>query len=169
MRKWFMMSMAAVLAAFLVACGTEEEVQTQEVDYRMTFANQTGKNVSRLEIRPSAEADWSEITLTEKEWKSSFEMPVSLQGQIPLAENGWQVQMTFVGDDVAVWEDVVFADAETITFSVDENGETTVAVVEEAEAEREELTDCNPVDVPVGDGFASGEEGETLEECGLEE
>ena len=163
MRKWFMMSMAAVLAAFLVACGTEEEVQTQEVDYRMTFANQTGKNVSRLEIRPSAEADWSEITLTEKEWKSSFEMPVSLQGQIPLAEDGWQGQMTFVGNDMTVWDGIVFADAQTITFSVDETGEPAAqTAVETAESVEEPLVDCNPVDVEIEDPSAAAD-------CGLEE
>lgn len=171
MRKLVMMGMAAVLACGLAACGAEEDVQTQEVNYDMTFANQTGRNVSKLEIRPSEEADWSEITLTEKEWKNSFEMPVSLQGQIPLAEDGWQVQMTFVGDDVAVWDGIVFADAETITFSVEETGETAAQVaVEEAteEATEEALVDCNPADVDIADPSA-GEDTQIAAEYGLEE
>ena len=142
MRKWFMMGMAAVLACGLSACGTAETVPTEEADYSMTFANQTGRNVSRLEIRPSEEADWSEITLTENEWKNSFEIPVSLQGQIPVAEDGWQVQMTFVGDDAAVWNGITFADAQTITFSVDENGVTAAQIA--AEETEEPLMDCDP-------------------------
>ena len=165
MRKWFMMSMAAVLACGLSACGTAEAVPTEEADYSMIFANQTGRNVSRLEIRPSEEADWSEITLTENEWKNSFEIPVSLQGQIPVAEDGWQVQMTFAGNDAAVWDGITFADAQTITFSVDENGITAAEVaVEEAE---EPLVDCDPASVTAQDSMS--DETETALECGMEE
>ena len=142
MKKWFMMGMAAILACGLSACGTVETVPTEEADYSMVFANQTGKNVSKVEIRADEEADWYEITLTENEWKNSFEIPVSLQGQIPVAEDGWQVQMTFAGNDAAVWDGITFADAQTITFSVDENGMPAAEiVVEEAE---EPLMDCDP-------------------------
>lgn len=167
MKKWFMIGMTAMLTCFLSACGAEATVPTQDVDYSMTFANQTGRNVSRLEIRPSEEAEWSEITLTENEWKNSFEMPVSMQGQIPVAEDGWQVQMTFASDDMAVWDGIVFADAQTITFSVDENGETAVMV--EAEEAEEAITDCNPADIPIEDGAAADTVSESAEECGLSE
>ena len=147
MRKWFMMGIAAVLACGLSACGTVETVPTEEADYSMVFANQTGRNVSKVEIRASEEADWYEITLTENEWKNSFEIPVFLQGQIPVAEDGWQVQMTFVGNDAAVWEGITFADAQTITFSVDENGVTAAQVV--TEETEEPLMDCDPESLTV--------------------
>lgn len=142
MRKWFMMGMAALLTCGLSACGTVETVPTEEADYSMVFANQTGRNVSKVEIRASEEADWYEITLTENEWKNCFEIPVSLRGQIPVAEDGWQVQMTFAGNDAAVWDGITFADAQTITFSVDENGMTAAEVA--AEETEEPLMDCDP-------------------------
>lgn len=167
MRKWMMIAMAAVLSCGIAACSAEEDMQMQEVDYNMTFANQTGKNVSKLEIRPSEEADWSEITLTENEWKSSFEIPVSLQGQIPLAEDGWQVQMTFMGEDAAVWDGIVLADDQTIIFSVDENGEPAMQTIVE-ESEEEPPVDCNPVGVEIEDPSVL-EDVQNAEECGLEE
>ena len=160
MKKWFTIAAAAMLSVLLAACGAEE-VPTQEVAYDMTFANRTGRNVAKLEIRPSEEADWCEITLTEAEWKSSYEIPVSLQGQVPPAENGWQVQMTFVGEDTAVWENVFFSDTELITFSMDETGETMVQTVPEEEA----LTDCDPADAETEDRSAWPEESD----CGMEE
>ena len=165
MRNWFMTGMAAVLACALSACGTVETVPTEEADYSMVFANQTGKNVSKVEIRTSEEADWYEITLTENEWKNSFEIPVSLQGQIPVAEDGWQVQMTFAGSDTAIWEGITFADAQTITFSVDENGMTAAEVV--AEEAEEPLMDCDPDSLMsedcVSDETETGENGVTEE------
>lgn len=165
MRKWFMMGMAAVLACGLSACGAVENVPTEEVDYSMVFANQTGRNVSKVEIRASEEADWYEITLTENEWKNSFEIPVSLQGQIPVAEDGWQVQMTFAGNDAAVWEGITFADAQTITFSVDANGMTAAQIA--AEEAEEPLMDCDP-EYGMSE-YGTSEAAETAEECGMEE
>ncbi|MBQ1189976.1 MAG: hypothetical protein IIX57_06165, partial [Lachnospiraceae bacterium] len=55
----------------MTACGGKE-VETQEVDYDMTFENQTGIDVSVLEIRYAEDADWSEIALTDGEWKSGY-------------------------------------------------------------------------------------------------
>ena len=73
-------SSANALVFGLAGCGGEEQeqAQLQETEYRMTFANQTGRDVSRLEIRPSAESDWQEISLSETEWKSNYEMPIAL-------------------------------------------------------------------------------------------
>ena len=151
MKKWFTATAAAMMSVFLASCGAEE-VPMQDVAYAMTFANQTGRSVEKLEIRPSEEADWSEITLTDAEWKSSYEIPVSLQGQIPLAQNGWQVQMTFAGEEAAVWEEVIFSDAETITFLLDETGETAVQTA------AGDIVDCDPASVQ-----AEGAD------CGMEE
>ena len=56
--------LAAFAAVGMTACGGKE-VATQEVDYDMTFENQTGIDVSKLEIRYAEDADWSEIALTD--------------------------------------------------------------------------------------------------------
>lgn len=120
-KRWIHMAVAsAALVLGLAGCGGEEKQQAmQEVDYRMTFANQTGRDVSKLEFRPSAEGEWWEISLSEEEWKSNYEMPVALKGVLPETEGGWQVQMTFADDgSQSVWSDVEFADEETITFSI---------------------------------------------------
>jgi len=130
----------------LTACGGEE-VPTQEADYSMVFENQTGMDVSKLEIRPSEDADWSEITLSDGAWKNSYEMPVTLQGQLPIAENGWQVQMTFAdGAASDIWEGVHFDDGVTFTFTLEEGEGTAViptVAAEEAEYQETEATESD--------------------------
>ena len=134
------------LLCALAGCGGEE-LPTQEVDYSMMFENQTGRDISKLEIRPSENIDWSEITLAEGAWKSGYEMPVTLQGQLPIAENGWQVQMTFADDDTTdIWEGVYFDDAVTFTFVLDEAEGTSVVpavAAEEAEYQEAEATESD--------------------------
>ena len=119
-KMFFIAAISAALVFGLAGCGGEEQeqAQLQETEYRMTFANQTGRDVSRLEIRPSAESDWQEISLSETEWKSNYEMPIALKGFLPETEEGWQVQMTFVDGSQNIWDSVAFADEETITFSL---------------------------------------------------
>lgn len=119
--------LAAFAAVGMTACGGKE-VETQEVDYNMTFENQTGIDVSKLEIRYAEDADWMEITLEDETWENSYEIPVSMAGQMPVAENGWQVQMTFAdGETQMVWDGVEFDDAEVIAFSID-GGAPTVEI-----------------------------------------
>ena len=130
-KRSLIMLLAALLAVGMTACGGEE-VPTQEVEYDMTFENQTGKDISKLEIRYADNADWSEISLTDGIWKNSYQMPVSMAGQMPVAEDGWQVQMTFTDEETDIWEGVKFADETTITFSLEE-GDETVLVSEPAE------------------------------------
>ena len=50
---FFIAAISAALVFGLAGCGGEEQeqAQLQETEYRMTFANQTGRDVSRLEIR----------------------------------------------------------------------------------------------------------------------
>jgi hypothetical protein len=128
----------------MTACGGKE-VEKQDVDYDMTFENQTGITAEKLEIRYAEDADWAEIALTDGEWKSGYEMPVSMEGLMPVAEDGWQVQMTFEGDIQKVWEGVNFADDVILTFSLNEDMEPAVEMgipAEEAPvAETEALTD----------------------------
>ena len=144
-------------ACALTACG-QESVPTQEVDYSMVFENQTGLNVSKLEIRPSEDADWSEIALTETEWKNGYEMPVTMQGQMPIAENGWQVQMTFGDSEIQrVWEGVCFDDATTFTFTMEDGDTQVVPSVEAEEA---------PVESTEGDTQEQGTEQEQSQDLG---
>ena len=112
-------------AVGMTACGGK--VETQEVDYDMTFENQTGIDVSKLEIRYADDADWSEITLAGDVWENGYQIPVSMQGQMPVAEDGWDVQMTFDGDIQKVWEGVEFGDDIILAFSLD-GAEPTVQV-----------------------------------------
>ena len=146
MKKRILAMFLTVFAAVgMTACGGKE-VETQEVDYDMTFENQTGIDVSVLEIRYAEDADWSEIALTDGEWKSGYQMPVSMKGQMPVAEDGWQVQMTFAeGDIQKVWEGVEFQDDVVLTFSLTEDMEpvveSSVPAVEGEIAETEALAD----------------------------
>ena len=141
-------TLALLLAAFaavgMTACGGKE-VATQEVDYDMTFENQTGMDVSRLEIRYAEDADWMEIALEDGVWENSYQIPVSMAGQMPVAENGWQVQMTFDEDVQVVWDGVDFADDEILTFSMDEDSEPVVEMrtdaMEGSVVETEALTE----------------------------
>jgi len=148
-KRIFALFLTAFAAVGMTACGGKE-VETQEVDYDMTFENQTGIDVSKLEIRYAEDADWSEIALTDGEWKSSYQMPVSMEGQMPVAEDGWQVQMTFGdGDTQMVWEGVEFADDVVLTFALDEDMEPVVTngvlapetTVDETEALTDTLTE----------------------------
>lgn len=144
-KRILMMFLAAFAAVGMTACGGKD-VETQEVDYDMTFENQTGINVSKLEIRYAEDADWSEIALTDGEWKNSYQMPVSMQGQMPVAEDGWQVQMTFAdSDSQKVWDGVEFDDDVILTFALDADMEPVVTsgapAPAEDIAETEALTD----------------------------
>ena len=150
MKKRILAMFLAVFAAVgMTACGGKE-VETQEVDYDMTFENQTGIDVSVLEIRYAEDADWSEIALTDGEWKSGYQMPVSMKGQMPVAEDGWQVQMTFAeGDIQKVWEGVEFQDDVVLTFSLTDDMEPVVesgvpaaeGEIAETEAPADEITE----------------------------
>ena len=150
MKKRIIAMFLTVFAAVgMTACGGRE-VETQEVDYDMTFENQTGIDVSVLEIRYAEDADWSEIALTDGEWKSGYQMPVSMKGQMPVAEDGWQVQMTFAeGDIQKVWEGVEFQDDVVLTFSLTEDMEPVVesgvaaaeGEIAETEAPADEITE----------------------------
>lgn len=130
-KRMLTMLLAAIGAVGMTACGGEE-VATQEVEYDMVFENQTGMDVSKLEIRYAEDADWSEITLTEAEWKNSYGMPVSMAGQMPVAEDGWQIQMTFDDHETMIWEGVDFEDETILTFSIDVDGEPVVEIGEGA-------------------------------------
>ena len=108
----------------------------------MTFENQTGMDVSKLEIRYAEDADWMEISLEDDMWASSYQIPVSMAGQMPVAEDGWQVQMTFDDEESCVWEGVEFDDAEVITFSLTEDGDSLAEIGVEAPEDSIDTTDA---------------------------
>jgi len=143
-KRIFALLLAAAAVMGMTACGGGE-VEKQEVDYDMMFENQTGITAEKLEIRYAEDADWSEIALTDGEWKSGYQMPVSMEGLMPVAEDGWQVQMTFDGDIQKVWEGVEFTDDAVLTFSLTEDMEPVVEAgvpaEEESVSEKAALTD----------------------------
>lgn len=112
------LTLMCAVAAF-AGCG-KEEVPQQEVSYNMTFINETGEGASALKIRPTEEDDWTDNMLKESEWKNGFSVPVTLNGMVPVVENGWQVQMTFTDGTEQVWENVVLEDSDTITFTLED-------------------------------------------------
>lgn len=80
------LTLMCAVAAF-AGCG-KEEVPQQEVSYNMTFINETGEGASALKIRPTDEDDWTDNMLKESEWKNGFSVPVTLNGMVPVVENG---------------------------------------------------------------------------------
>ena len=129
-KRMFALLLAAFAAVGMAACGGK--VETQEVDYDMTFENQTGIDVSKLEIRYAEDAEWSEIELAGGTWENSYKIPVSMKGQMPVAENGWEVQMTFADTDIQkTWEGVEFGDDIIFAFSM--SGTETVVETRAAE------------------------------------
>ena len=115
-KRIFALLLAVVAAMGVTACGGSK-VETQEVDYDMIFENQTGIDVEKLEIRYAEDAAWTGIALADGIWQNSYQVPVSMKGQMPVAENGWQVQMTFAGDIQKVWEGVEFGDDIILAFT----------------------------------------------------
>lgn len=144
MKKRILIVLAALLALGMTACG-KEETQTMEVDYDMTFANETGIDVEKLEIRYADDAEWSAIALTGGIWENGYEIPVSMQGQMPVAEDGWQVQMTFADGEIRkVWEGITFADDTTFSFSLKDGKtvcETSEKAAEDGFSDTEALTE----------------------------
>lgn len=152
-RKIFAALLTLFAAVGMTACGGEK-VKTQEVDYHMTFENRTGQDVSKLQIRYAEKADWMEISLEDGTLESGYRIPVAMSGQMPLAEDGWQVEMQFVGAEKAViWDGVEFADGEVVTFFLDEDGEPESEIgmddddlTDDADDNDDDLTDDDDTD-----------------------
>lgn len=146
MKKRNLIVLAALLALGMTACG-KEETPTTEVDYDMTFANETGIDVEKLEIRYADDAEWSAIALTGGIWENGYEIPVSMQGQMPVAEDGWQVQMTFADGEIQeekIWEGIAFADDTTFVFSLKDGKavcETSEQTAEDGFSDTDALTE----------------------------
>lgn len=132
------LTLMCAVAAF-AGCG-KEEVPQQEVSYNMTFVNETGEGASALKIRPTEKDDWTENMLKESEWKNGFSVPVTLNGMVPVVEDGWQVQMTFTDGTEQIWENVVLEDGDTITFTLEDGVASVTHMTDEEPVEKAEDT-----------------------------
>ncbi|WMI81450.1 hypothetical protein [Anaerotignum sp. MB30-C6] len=122
MKKKLWLGVVLVCMAFGVsACGDDKEPTVAAESVTVDFVNQTGEDVGILRIRPAEEYDWSENLLEEEVWKQNYEMPVSLSGVLPEAEEGWQVQMKFLDGSEETWQGVDIQNNATAVFSF-ENG-----------------------------------------------
>lgn len=142
MKKTKSIFLGAALAcmALVTGCGGGE-VETVEAHYDMTFANETGLDVTKLEIRAAEDSDWLEIALAESVWEDSYEIPVTLSGQIPVAENGWEAQLTFAdGETTATVNGLHFADGVTFDFTLEGSELVATPEVEAEETPAEDET-----------------------------
>ncbi len=123
MKKKLWLGAVLVGMAFGVsACGNEEkqEPANETASVTVDFINQTGEDVGILRIRPAEDYDWSENLLQEEVWKQNYEMPVSLSGVLPEAEEGWQVQMKFLDGSEETWDGVAIENNTTAVFSLND-------------------------------------------------
>lgn len=103
-------------------------VQTKEVDQTINFENQTGQTIGVLCIRPNDQYDWSENLIVDAALKNNFEMPIYLNGSVPVVEGGWEVRTVFLDETEMIWDNVSLEDNTTVIFHIN-NGESSVEVV----------------------------------------
>lgn len=116
----------------LTACSEAENGPVaNEENISIDFVNQTGEDVGILRVRPDEEAGWSDNLLQEEVWKQNYVMPVSFRGELPKAENGWQVEMKFLDGTEGIWQGVALENNTTAVFSY-ENGLPVVEIEEGA-------------------------------------
>ena len=121
-KRLWLGAMMLAMALGLTACSEQKESTANEGEsVTVDFINQTGADVGILRIRPNAEDDWSENLLQEEAWKQNYEMPVSLSGELPKSEDGWQVEMKFLNGTEEIWQGIVLENNTTAVFSY-ENG-----------------------------------------------
>lgn len=132
---WLGMILSSMLLA-LTGCGDDQQEQPEQAAETVTvdFINQTGEDVGILRIRPTEEYDWSDNLLQEEVWKDNYEVPITVNGVLPDAGDGWQVQMLFLDGAEEIWQDVVLQDGTTATFSY-ANGLPSVNIETEASEE----------------------------------
>lgn len=127
-KKLWVGAMMIAMALGLTACGEKAEGSADEGEsITIDFINQTGADVGILRIRPNDKDDWSENLLQEEAWKQNYEMPVSLSGELPKPEDGWQVEMKFLNGTEEIWQGIVLEDNTTAVFSY-ENGVPVVKI-----------------------------------------
>ncbi|MCI8342782.1 MAG: hypothetical protein HFE62_06205 [Firmicutes bacterium] len=93
----------------------EKESLTVEI------GNDIGRNVSKLSIRPNSESQWTEISIDNGIWKSGYMIPVKIEAEsIPIAENGWDIEVTFSDDSsTKVFEGIPFENEKSFILTSD--------------------------------------------------
>lgn len=110
----------SICACFSFAACSKEETPKEEVNYTMTFVNETGQDVTQLCLRPLEDYEWTDNLLQESKWENGFEVPVSLSGTVPVTQTGWQIKMVFSNNTEQIWKDVALEDGALLTFSLDD-------------------------------------------------
>lgn len=110
----------SICACISFAACAKEETPKEEVDYTMTFVNQTNQDVTQLCLRPLEDYEWTDNLLQESKWENGFEVPVSLSGTVPVTETGWQIKMVFSNNTEQIWKDVALEDGAVLTFTLDD-------------------------------------------------
>lgn len=128
-KLWLGVVLFGVILGLTACSEAEKEPVETGKNVSVEFINQTGEDVGILRIRPDEEYDWSENLLQEEVWKQNYKMPVSLSGELPKAEDGWQVEMKFLDGTEEIWQGVALEDNTTAVFSYE--NELPVVKIEE--------------------------------------
>lgn len=134
MRKiWLCLMMVCSLFGFSACGSSEPETEEVEISYSMTFVNDTGHDITSLQVRPTEEYDWTDNMLTEDVWQSGYEVPVSLSGMAPVTENGWQIKVVFAEGVEHIWENVELGDGVAINFALEESDDSAEGTAEDGQ------------------------------------
>lgn len=146
MRKfWLCLMMVGCLLGFSACGGSDTETEEVEISYSMTFVNDTGHDITSLQLRPTEEYDWTDNMLSEDVWQNGYEVPVSLSGMAPVTESGWQIKVVFDEGVEHIWENVELSDGAAINFTLEEedtSADSTAADDAEADAEDDQMAEA---------------------------
>jgi len=124
MKKGILLGMLLLFVCGLCACSQEEakEVVMEVVDCSVPFINEMEKDVTALRVRPSDAYEWSGNILGDGAWSDSYSVDVIVSAEVPDAEAGWQVAMTFADNQELVWNDLVMQNGVEYVFSYEADG-----------------------------------------------
>lgn len=97
----------------------EKAEETKKTSKReVEIINNIGKDLSSARIRPSDTSDWSANLLVEDVWKDGYALPITLKGDYPEGDAGWEVEVTYAEDSKTdVWKGVPINTAKQITLT----------------------------------------------------
>lgn len=132
---WLCLMMICCLLGFSACGSSEPETEEQEISYSMTFVNDTGHDITSLQVRPTEDYDWTDNMLTEDVWQSGYEVPVSLSGMAPVTENGWQIKVVFAEGVEHIWENVELSDGASINFALEDSDDSAQENADDSQTE----------------------------------
>ena len=144
-RKPFLLVMALICAAGMSGCGKKAEMET--VDLNFTFANETGKTVTEVNLRAAGTEEWTENLLNADEWKNNYSMDLSLSGSVP-KDSKWETRFVYEDGTESIWESIDIVDGKTYEF-----GENTTKVT----VKDSDTTQSNTEDNTQSDADANNE------------